>query len=134
MRFLSRPKKILIKSIKNRNVAQCWLETYLRVTYLVPLWIQCSNRPPGSRFNFVIIWIISYLKYKTSARNALLIQTTVHYIVSSLRRVTLSVLEVTFSFVQLMLKKGMFNNTDSSAIKGKVNIYICEKKNEMRSI
>lgn len=109
-------------------MALCCVETYWIVTYLVPLWIQLSNTPPGSRFDFVIIWIIRYLKNKTSARIALLIQTTFHYIVSSLKRVTLSLLEVPFPFTQLMFRKRILDNTDNkSVMKGKVNVFIYVK-------
>lgn len=123
--FLFQFRKVLIRSIKNRNVALCWAETHQRVTDLVPLWIQLSNAPPGSTFGFVIIWIIRCLKHKTSARIKLLIQTTFHSTVSSLRRAALSVLQVPFPFTGLTFRKRILDtNANNSVIKGKVDIYI----------
>lgn len=123
--FLFQLRKVLIRSIKNRKVALCWAETHQRATDLVPLWVQLSNAPPGSTFGFVIIWIIRCLKHKTSARIKLLIQTTFHLIVSSLRRSTLSLLQVPFPFTGLTFRKRILDtNANNSVIKGKVDTYI----------
>lgn len=126
--FLFQFREVLIRSIKNRNVALCWAETHQRVTYLVPLWIQLSNAPPGSAWSLVIIWIIRCLKHKTSARIQLLIQTAFHYVVSSLRRVTLPLLEAPFPFTGLTFRKRILgNNAINSAIEGEVDISIYVK-------
>lgn len=73
----------------------------------------------------MIIWHTRYLKNKTSAKITLLIQTTLHPVVSSLRRATLSLLETPFPLTQLIFLKRILDDDDNnSAKKEKVNLYM----------